>query len=172
MITPSTLDDGTPLRYSEGLFVGEDSRGLRQIGHDGGGFGFGAVANWYPDAELAVVVLTNSQPTNIRVISDDLAAAVLPVPRQTGPFTGDAALLVGTYKGPGRGKEMVIEVTQTPQGIAVTIDGTAAGPLPWVEAWTFRQNQALLTFRRSTNRGPATELRYDRGGGHFILKRQ
>ena len=31
---------------------------------------------------------------------------------------------------------------------------------------------ALLTFRRSTNRGPATELQYDRGGGHFILKRQ
>jgi len=46
MITPWTLDDGTPLRYSMGLFVGEDSRGLRQIGHDGGGFGFGAVANW------------------------------------------------------------------------------------------------------------------------------
>ena len=74
LITPSTLNDGTTLRYSMGLFVGEDSRGLRQIGHDGGGFGFGAVANWYPDAQLAVVVLTNSEPTNIRVVSDDLAA--------------------------------------------------------------------------------------------------
>jgi len=88
------------------------------------------------------------------------------------PFTGDASLLVGTYKGPGRGREMVIEVTQTPQGIAFTIDRAAAGPLPWVEAWTFRQNQALLTFRRSASGGPATELRFDRGGGHFILKRQ
>jgi len=172
MITPSTLHDGTTLRYSMGLFVGEDSRGLRQIGHDGGGFGFGAVANWYPDAQLAVVVLTNSEPTNIRVVSDDLAAAVLPVPPAASPFTGDASLLVGTYKGPGRGREMVVEVTQTPQGIAFTIDGAATGPLPWVEDWTFRQNQALLTFRRSANSGPATELRYDRGGGHFILKRQ
>jgi D-alanyl-D-alanine carboxypeptidase len=175
MITPLSLDDGTRLRYSMGLFVGEDSRGLKQIGHDGGGFGYGAIANWYPDAQLAVVVLTNSQPTNIRMVSDDLAAAVLPVPRPTSPFAGDASLLVGTYKGLGRGRDMVIEVTQTPQGIAFTFDGAAASPLPWVEDWTFRQTSspsALLTFRRSANSGPATELRYDRGGGHFILKRQ
>jgi hypothetical protein len=38
--------------------------------------------------------------------------------------------------------------------------------------WTFRQNQALLTFRLSAAGGPATELRFDRGGGYFILKRQ
>jgi CubicO group peptidase (beta-lactamase class C family) len=86
--------------------------------------------------------------------------------------TGDASLLAGTYKGPGRGREMVIEVTQTPQGIAFTIDRAAAVPLPWVEGLTFRQNQALLTFRRSASVGPATELRFDRGGGYFILKRQ
>jgi hypothetical protein len=105
------------------------------------------------------------------VVADNLAALVLPPP-PVRPFTGDASLLVGTYKGPGRGKEMVVEVTQTPQGIAFTIAGTPAGPLPWVEGWTFRQNQALLTFRRNARGGPATELRYDRGGGHFILKRQ
>ena len=56
--------------------------------------------------------------------------------------------------------------------IAFTIDRAAAGSLPWVEEWTFRQNQSLLSFRRSASGGPATELRYDRGGGHFILKRQ
>jgi CubicO group peptidase (beta-lactamase class C family) len=56
--------------------------------------------------------------------------------------------------------------------IAFALDGAALGALPWVEGWTFRQNQALLTFRRSASGGPATELRFDRGGGHFILKRQ
>ena len=89
------------------------------------------------------------------------------------PFTGDASLLVGTYKGPGRGREMVIEVTQTPQGIAFSIDGAAAGPLPWVEAWTFRQDQRASHLPpRARASGPATELRFDTGGGHFILKRQ
>ena len=100
---------------------------------------------------------------------------MLPVPPAASPFTGDASLLVGTYKGLGRGRDMVIEVTQTPQGIAFAFDGAAASALPWVEGWTFRQTSspsALLTFRRSTNSGPATELRYDRGGGYFILKRQ
>jgi hypothetical protein len=63
-------------------------------------------------------------------------------------------------------------VTQTPQGVAFALDGAALGALPWVEGWTFRQNQALLTFRRSASDGPATELRFDRGGGHFTLKRQ
>ena len=32
--------------------------------------------------------------------------------------------------------------------------------------------QAVLIFRPNANRGPATELRLDRGGGHFILKRE
>ena len=185
LITPSTLNDGTTLRYSMGLFVGEDSRGLRQIGHDGGGFGFGAVANWYPDAQLAVVVLTNSEPTNIRVVSDDLAAAtstssgrrvvraVLPVPPAASPFTGDASLLVGTYKGPGRGRDMVIEVTQTPQGIAFAFDGAAASALPWVEGWTFRQNQLA---RRASHLPPFDKLRAgperEQGSGHGTAVRQ
>lgn len=174
MMTPSRLNDGTSLRYSMGLFVGEDSHGLKFIGHDGGGFGFSSQTRWYPDARMAVVVLTNSEPDDTTAIADNLAAAVV-APPPVRPFTGDASLLVGKYMGPGRGKEMVIEVTQTPQGIAFAFNGAAAAPLPWVEGWTFRQNQALLTFRPSTlgePQGRATELRYDRGGGYFILKRQ
>jgi Beta-lactamase len=169
MMTPSKLNDGTPLRYSMGLFAGEDSHGLKFVGHGGGGFGFSSQTRWYPDARMAVVLLTNSEPDDTTAVADNLAAAMLPPP-PVRPFTGDASMLVGTYTGPGRGKEMVIEVTQTPQGIAFAIDGAAAGPLTWVEGWTFRRNQALLTFRPSG--GPATELRFDRGGDYLILKRQ
>jgi CubicO group peptidase (beta-lactamase class C family) len=172
MIKPATLNDGTRLRYSMGLVVGEDGNGLRFIGHGGGGFGFSSVTRWYPEAKLAVVVLTNSEPDELTAVTERLAAAVLPAPRPAGRFTGDASLLVGSYKGPGRGKDMVIEVTQTPQGIAFSFDGVAAGPLPWVETWTFRRGSSLLTFHRSTTSGPATELRFDTGGDHFILKRQ
>ena len=67
---------------------------------------------------------------------------------------------------------MVIDVTPTPEGTAFSFDGAAAAPLPWVEDWTFRRGSSLLIFRRSTDGGPATELRFDTGGGHFILKRQ
>ena len=171
MIAPSKLNDGTALRYTMGLFTGEDTNGLRYIGHNGGGFGFSSEARWYPDGKMAVVVLTNSEPDAITVVANDLAAAVLPAPRPAGPFTGDASLLAGEYRGPGRGKEMVIAVTQTPQGLAFSFDGAAASALPWVEGWSFRQDSSLLTFRRSGNSGAATELRFDRGGGHFILRR-
>jgi D-alanyl-D-alanine carboxypeptidase len=171
MMAPASLDDGTRLQYSMGLIVGQDSHGTGFIGHGGGGFGYSSQTRWYPDVRMAVVVLTNSEPDDTVAVADHLAAAVVPPP-PVRPFTGDASPLVGTYKGPGRGREMVLEVSQTPQGIAVAIAGAPPRPLVWVAAWTFRQNQELLTFRRTAGDGPATELRFDRGGGHFILKRQ
>ena len=172
MIAPSKLNDGTLLRYGMGLSVGEDSHGLTYIGHNGGGFGFSSEARWFPGGQLAIVVLTNSEPDEITAVTASLAAAVLPVPPPAGPFTGDASSLVGTYKGLGPGGDAVVEVTQTPAGIAFSIRGAPAGPLPWVAGWTFRRNDSLLIFRRSGNSGPATELRIDTGGDHFILKRQ
>ncbi len=172
MITPSTLNDGTPLRYSMGLTVAEDRRGLRYIGHDGGGFGFSSVVNWYPEAQLAIVVLTNSEPDSIAVMTEDLAAAVLPVPSPAGPFPGDASSLVGTYKGLGHGGEMAVEVRQTPRGLMLSLAGAEADPVTWIAGWSFRRNSSILTFRRGGTNGPATELRFDTGGDHFILKRQ
>jgi CubicO group peptidase (beta-lactamase class C family) len=172
MMTPSKLNDGTPLRYSMGLAVGEDAQGRRFIGHDGGGFGFSSVANWYPDAQLAIVTLTNSEPDELTVVTGSLADAVVPAPRPAGVFKGDASPLVGTYKGLGPGGEAIVEVTKTADGIAFSIRGGPPGPLPWVEGWTFRRNATLLTFRRSGTSGPATELVFDTGGDHFILRRQ
>ena len=164
MITPSKLNDGTALRYSMGLAVAENSRGLRYIGHNGGGFGFSSEARWYPDGPLAVVILTNSEPDEITVVAENLVAEVLPAPRPAGRFTGDASQLVGTYKGPGRSGEMVVEVTKTPDGLAFAIVGGPAGPLTWVDGLRFRRNESLLTFR-------PTELRLDTVGDYFILNR-
>ena len=178
MITPAQLNDGTTLRYSMGLSVAEDSRGVRFIGHDGGGFGFSSDARWYPDEKLAIVVLTNSEPDEVTAVVEGLAATVLPAPRDAGPFTGDASLLVGTYKGLGQVGDLIVEVTQTPQGIAFSVSGApansgaAARPLSWVEGLAFRHRGLLLTFRRGARGGPAVELRFDTGGDHFILKRQ
>jgi len=170
-IAPSKLNDGTVLRYALGTDIGEDRRGHRYIGHDGGGFGFSSQVRWYRDGSLAVVMLTNSEPDGITVTTEDLAAEVLPAAKAPGPFTGDAELLAGKYKGQGRAGEMVIDVARTPEGMTFAIDGAAAGALPYVGDWTFRRGNALLVFRRSGNSGPATELRFDTAGGHFILKR-
>jgi CubicO group peptidase (beta-lactamase class C family) len=172
MIAPSTLTDGTPLRYGMGLTVWNDSRDLEQIGHDGGGFGFSSQAWWHPDAQLAVVVLTNSEPDNTTAIVEALSAAVLPAGPAAPVFSDDTSPLIGTYKGRRGSMEMVIAVSPSPEGLVASINDAAPIPLTWIEGWTFRTRAPQLTFRRSGNGGPASELRFDTGGDHIILKGQ
>ena len=174
LITPSKLNDGTPLRYSMGLSVGKDIRGLNYIGHGGSIAGFTAEAGWYPDAQVAIVVLMNTTGNlDPGAVGGELAAELLPWERPVvKKYAGDMTPLLGTYKGASRGRDMEVVVTQTPQGLAVSTNGAPARPLPWVEGLTFRQGGALLTFRQNGNTGPATELRFSAGGGYYILKRQ
>lgn len=174
MVTPSKLNDGTPLRYGMGIAVGKDIRGLNFIGHGGGIAGFTSEAVWYPDAQAAIVVLMNSNGNiDPGAVAGELAAELLPWTRPTlKQFTRDAAPLVGRYKGPSRGGEMTVEVTQVPQGIAMSVNGSPARQVQWVDAWTFRQGNTFLHFRRTGDNGAAAELRFDAGGGYYILKRQ
>jgi hypothetical protein len=171
LIAPAELNDGTVLRYGLGTSLGEDSHGLRFVGHNGGGFGFSSEVRWFPDAELAVVVLTNSEPDAITVATEDIAASVLPPkPRAAAQFTGDASRLVGKYRGLAHGGDMLVVVTQSPQGVMFSIGGQPAETLSWVEGLTFQKRELLLTFRAGAAGGRATELRFDTGGDHFILK--
>ena len=75
MTTPARLNDGTQLRYGMGLALTTDVRGARLIGHGGAIQGFGAQASWYPDEQLAVVVLINSNgPISPTALASELAA--------------------------------------------------------------------------------------------------
>ena len=176
MITPAKLNDGTPTRYSMGLGVGKDARGIRYIGHGGTINGFRAEANWYPEAELAVVVLVNATGgIDPGGLTGALAGQVIPwsdpAPRT---FTGNGAALAGTYKGPSRGRDMVVVVTTTPEGVAFSANGSPARVLPWVDGLTFQGGGALLSFSAiDAATGAPGELRFDAGGGgYYILKRQ
>jgi CubicO group peptidase (beta-lactamase class C family) len=174
MTTASKLSDGTPIRYGMGLSVGTDVRGLKYVGHGGAITGFVAEVAWYPDAEMAVVVLMNSTgPISPEALASELAGEVLPWTRPTiKAFAGDAAPLVGRYAGPSRGREMVIEVAQASSGITLAANGGQARPVNWVDGWTFRQGNTFITFKRAGESGLATELRFDAGGGYYILKRK
>ena len=175
LITPSKLNDGTPLRYGMGLQVGSDIRGLRYIGHGGAIAGFMTEVGWYPDAQMAVVVLTNSLGNlDAGAVASELAGEVLPWTRPTlQRYAGDPAPLLGRYVGQGRGRDMVIEVVQTPQGLAFSIDGAPPRPVPWVDGLTFRQGARILTFRRANgSSGPVTHLRVSMPSAHMILEKR
>lgn len=179
MTTPSTLADGTTLQYGMGVKVGEDYRGLSYIGHGGTAPGFRADATWYPDAQMAVVVLMNTSPASLSPgsVGGELARAVLPLPRPAMTYyTGDPAPFVGTYRhvmGGNRGS-FAIDVTQAPTGLAFSLNGSRPEVLPWAGGLKFYASENVtLTFRRANgDTGPATELRRDDAGNHYILRKQ
>ncbi len=175
MTSPSRLEDGTPLSYGLGTQLNTDARGRRYVGISGRTEGFAAEVGWYPDAQLAVVVLVNSSCClNPSAVGNQLMTELLPGTEPVvARFAGDAAPLLGRYKGPTRGGEMTVEVTQTPEGVAFAVNGSRPRVADWVEGWTFRVGSGtILSFRRSGQRGPATQLRYASPGAHLVLERQ
>ncbi len=178
MTSASTLLDGTALQYGLGIKVGTDLGGNRYIGHGGTAPGFRADATWYPDAQLAVVVLMNTSAPNLSAadLGGRLARAVLPGSRgEIRYFTGDATPLVGTYRlvVGGNQPQVVIEVSATPEGLAFAMNGGRPQPLPWVGDLRFHANEHVtLTFRRAGGAGgPVTALHRDDAGNHSILRR-
>lgn len=175
MITPGTLNDGTPVRYAMGLAT-LDPRGRPALGHGGAiGSGFVTHTMYYPNEALIVVMLVNTAGNlSPAALSTELVDVLLPPPRmEQKRFAGDAAPLVGTYAGPARGREMTVMVTLSGAGIAVSVNGGRSAPLSWVEDWTFqRGGTQLITFERNGTNGPAAVLRLDGGGSHYVLRRQ
>jgi hypothetical protein len=176
MITPVPLNDGTPVRYAMGLSVAPDVGGRRVIAHGGGISGFVSETRYYPDDDLIVVMLVNTTGNlSPSALSSELVEVLLPrVPRETRNFTGDTDALVGTYSGPSRGRELTITVTATEAGLRVQPEGASrAAPLTWDEGWTFRLGPVqIVMFERDGDEGPATVMRLDGGGSHYVLRRQ
>ena len=174
MTTPAKLNDGTVLGYGMGIGVGKDVRGLNYIGHGGGIAGFTSEATWYPDAQAAIVVLMNSNGNlDPGAVAGELAAELLPWERPVvKSYSGDPTPLLGTYKGPSRGRDMVMEVTRGPEGPLFSVNGSPPRTLAWLDGLNFRQGTALVSFRQSGTSGPATEIRFQAGSAYYILKRQ
>lgn len=175
MITPGTLTDGTPVRYAMGLAT-HDPRGRPALGHGGGiGSGFVTHTMYYPDENLTVVMLVNTAGNlSPAALSTELVDVLLPpAPMEPKRFAGDAAPLVGTYSGPARGRAMTLTVTLSGNGIAISVDEGRPAPVSWVEGWTFQRGPTqLITFERDGTDGPATVVRVDGGGSHYVLRRQ
>lgn len=180
MTTPATLNDGTPIRYGFGIKAFENHRGTRYVGHGGTAPGFRSDAAWYPDAQMAVVVLMNTSPSNIvpQGVSMALANEVIPWKhREMRFYTDDPSPFVGRYrleKGGNAPPGVVLEIIATPRGLAISAGGGQPEPLPWVGGLTFFVNEGTtITFRRANgNSGPVTEMRRDDAGNHAILRKQ
>ena len=176
MTTQAKLADGTPLQYGMGIKVGEDYEGRRYIGHGGSAPGFRAEATWYPDAQMAVVVVGNTTSLPAAELARNPVGEALPPPRPTVKFyMGDPTPFVGKYQYVmGGNRSLSIEVTQSPRGLALLFNGSRPEPLPWVGDLTFYAGEDVtLTFRRAHgDSGPVIEARLDDGGNLYIFKKQ
>src|SRR5581483_6804406 len=80
MRAPTVLKDGTHVDYGMGTRLGE-LQGHRIVGHTGTGGGFNNVLEYYPDDDLTIVVLTNSESGITALdIAGRIARAVLSMP--------------------------------------------------------------------------------------------
>lgn len=175
MITPGRLNDGTQVRYAMGLAVTPDPMGHKMIAHGGGIFGFVSDTRYYPDEDLLTVMLVNTtgnlSPT---ALSNELVDVLLPsVPPVVRSFAGDIEPFVGSYTGPSRGRPLTVTVTVENGNLMATPSGGRKAPLVWIDGWTFRIGATQrITFQRAGDAGPATVLRLDGGGSHYVLRRQ
>jgi D-alanyl-D-alanine carboxypeptidase len=103
MRTPSALSDGISVDYGFGTRLG-NLGGHRVIGHTGSGGGFKNIFERFPDDDLTIVVLTNSDGGAIRpaTIATRIARLVLGIPEEPMrdlPLSAtDATPFLGTFE--------------------------------------------------------------------------
>ena len=168
LIAPSTLNDGTKLRYAKGLAL-VPLAGHRAIWHDGGINGFISLNRWLPDDSLSVVVLWNSTGRDLDVGEAIIEAVLGKAPDDTKPLEGDINDYAGTYKGVGRGRGT--DATVAVEGSVLTLKAGpgSADTLHYVGNDTFRNGGTLFTFERVN--GKPARIRMDAGYGYYTLKK-
>jgi CubicO group peptidase (beta-lactamase class C family) len=82
MSTAGTLTDGTQIEYGQGLAL-SFVEGHPRVSHIGGIRGFASQFAHYPDDDLTVVVLTNTENAKAATIEARIARAVLGLPEPT-----------------------------------------------------------------------------------------
>jgi hypothetical protein len=79
------LEDGRPTGYGRGVYVGV-YRGHPEVSHDGGHGAYRAWLGRYPESQLSVALLCNTNVPNVTALAHQVADVLLP----TGPVVGTA----------------------------------------------------------------------------------
>jgi CubicO group peptidase (beta-lactamase class C family) len=172
-ITPSKLNDGTPVGYSKGIAT-YNRLGRRALHHGGGINGFLSQNIYFPDDSLSVIVLFNTAgPGSPDEAAEAIAEAVLgKAPDQSKPVEGDLARFAGVYVGKGRGRpaELTIAVDGGKLTAKSGFPGDSARALTYVGDNTFTREYTRYIF--SETGGKVAGVRIDAGYGNNKLSRK
>lgn len=172
MISPGSLNDGTPIRYGMGIGL-TNIAGHRAISHGGGINGYLSFSAYFPDDDAIMVVLINTAgPVSPDALTATFAAALLgDVKAAAVALDRPVSDYAGTYTGVGRGAPTVAIVSADSTGaLQLAVGKGRPQRATYLGGDRFERNNALLIFERSN--GKVTRVRFDTGGGHYVLTRQ
>jgi len=177
LVTPGVLNDGTRLRYAKGVAV-DSLHGRRAVHHGGDIPGFASELQWFPDGEISIVVLMNSEgPVRPQAIAHAIGAALFPPGT---PSTSRRRGMPDEYAGRYRASADSTSpgftiVSDSAGGIAMKISPTAPPlPLRYLGGETFegfeaRRGAMRLIFQRE--QGRVTAVRFDPVYRNGVLQR-
>lgn len=171
LVTPRPLADGTPMDYAMGVNHHRIPSG-RVIEHGGGIPGFVSHSRWYPEHEVAVVVLQNSTtPPGPEAVADAIGEHLFGTEElhTARAYGGDLSVFAGRYRGPARGQSLTLVAEVDGDSLRVRAGGGEAEAARYLEGTTFFRNRTLLTF--DIEDGVAVRAKVRQGGGIYVLER-
>ncbi|MGK3996703.1 serine hydrolase domain-containing protein [Sorangium sp. So ce1024] len=113
MKSPCLLNDGSKTSYGQGISI-SDTQGHVKFGHGGGINGFSAQLNYYPDSDVTIVVLSNTEGIEVPRVEQRVARRALGLPDEQQldlPLSpGERATFTGTYR---TAEGLVVEIIET-----------------------------------------------------------
>jgi CubicO group peptidase (beta-lactamase class C family) len=170
MTSPMPLTDGTDLDYAMGLGVAEQ-RGTLAISHGGGINGFVSYGIHYPERDVTIVALQNSNgPPPAAVVAGMADFVVGPsIPLEERDFDGDLDALVGEYAGPVRGSHFHFVVQRDGDDLLVGARGADEPEVAtYLEDGTWRAGGNRFRFKVMDGR--ATEVMLLGGSARYRLR--
>lgn len=168
-ITPISLNDGTVTQYAKGITVTE-SHGKLKLEHGGGIYGYLSENIYYPEDKLSIVVLINTAgPVSPTMFADQIEGWLYGKSKDnSSSFSGDVATITGTFKGRGRGKDLVITIEKNASALIARHEEGKPDTLNYVKDNTWSDGSSNYIFNSMEN---PTELRIDQVYGYYILRK-
>jgi CubicO group peptidase (beta-lactamase class C family) len=169
-IKPAALNDGTITKYAKGITVTQ-RYGKRVFEHGGAIPGLLAQNSYYPDDDMSIVVLANTMgPVSAEQTEKDVAKIVFHAEsEELRKYEGSLASYLGTFKGRGRGIDLVVKVTKNDTTILIQEGDAKPYGLYFINGDDWTNGYATYHFKK--NADEVDELRIDEIYNFFILKR-
>ena len=168
LITPNTLNDGSPIRYAKGL-TNYQNFGHSEISHGGGINGFLSDTRYFPDEDLYIVCLVNTTgPQGASFFANKLTWEILDKNEpEIVAMEIDTESIAGKYAGAVRGRTYVLEVGVLENAITVSevgkdeIDTLST----YIGNYTWMDGNDIVMLQNG-------EYRVDQVYGYYVLKKE